>query len=45
MRRQHDFGMRGSNGCVKDGAQERAAVCHRFAFVSRSKFSCRPVRR
>ena len=34
MRRQYDFGMRGSNGCVEDGAQERAAVRHRFAFVS-----------
>jgi len=28
MRRQHDIGMRGRNGRVKDRAQERASVGH-----------------
>src|SRR5450432_4664465 len=30
MRRQHDIGMRGGHGGVKDRAQERASVCHGF---------------
>jgi hypothetical protein len=30
MWRQHDIGMRGGDGCIKDRAQERASVSHGF---------------